>query len=70
MLVVISSFDKSSPTILVPPDTRSTIGTGYFESTDVRCTPRVIINESQYFSNGAIVFFGASSFSVGPKKYP
>ena len=46
-LVVISSFDRSSPIMLGPPDTRNTIGTGYEASTDVRCTPRVTINESQ-----------------------
>ena len=28
MLVVISSFDKSSPMMLEPPETRRTIGTG------------------------------------------
>ena len=46
-LVVISSFDKSSPTILVPPDTRKTIGVDDLALTDVRCTPRVTISESQ-----------------------
>ena len=43
----ISSFDKSSPTILVPPDTRKTIGVDDLALTDVRCTPRVTISESQ-----------------------
>ena len=36
MLVVISSLERSSPIILGPPETRNTIGTGYFASTDVR----------------------------------
>ena len=70
MPVVISSLERSSPIILGPPDTRNTIGTGYFASTDVRWTPRVTINESQCLSNVAIVFLGTSNFSVGPKKYP
>ncbi len=64
-LVVISSFERSSPIMLEPPDTRSTIGTGKFGSTDVLTIPLVTINESQYFSKGLIVRFGTSSFSVG-----
>ncbi len=67
---MISSFDKSSPIILEPPETRKTIGTLVEVGTEVRCTPRVSINESQYFSSGSITFFGFSNFSVGPKKYP
>ena len=47
MLTVICSFDKSSPIILEPPETLSTIGTEDFGSTDVLCTPRVRIIESQ-----------------------
>ena len=47
ILTVISSFDKSVPIILEPPDTRKTIGIGNFGLTDVRCTPLVNINESQ-----------------------
>ena len=35
-LVVISSLERSSPTILGPPDTRNTIGIGYVASTDER----------------------------------
>ena len=70
MLTVICSFDKSSPIILEPPDTLKTIGTEDFGSIDVRCTPLVSIIESQYLSNGAVVFLGTSNFSVGPKKYP
>ena len=70
MLTVISSLDKSSPIILEPPDTLKTIGTGYFGSTEVLCTPLVSINESQYLSIGVIVFLGISNFSVGPRKYP
>jgi hypothetical protein len=70
MLTVISSFDRSSPIMLEPPDTRNTIGTLVDVGTDVLCTPLVSIRESQYFNNGAITFFGFSSFSVGPKKYP
>ena len=67
-----TSIDPKSsvPIILEPPDTRRTIGTGNFELIDVRSTPLVSINESQYPSNGGIVFFGISNFSVGPRKYP
>src|SRR5574338_1157598 len=65
-LVVIFSLERSSPIILEPPETRSTIGTGKFGSTEVLTTPRVTINESQYLIKGEIVLFGTSSFSVGP----
>src|SRR5206468_12534709 len=68
--VVIVSFERSSPKILVPPDTRSTIGIFDSESTHVLKTPLVSINESACFSSGLIVFFGSSNLSVGPKKYP
>ena len=67
---VISSWDKSSPIILEPPDTLKTIGVSDFGSTEVLWTPLVSIKESQYFSKGAITFFGFSNFSVGPRKYP
>ena len=70
ILVIISSSERSSPITLGPPDTRKTIGVEELASTDVRNTPRVTIKESQCGSNGAIVFLGTSSFSVGPRKYP
>ena len=35
MVTVISSWDKSSPIMLAPPDTRKTIGTEVFASTEV-----------------------------------
>jgi hypothetical protein len=44
--VVILSFERSSPTILLPPETRNTIGTSVLGFTDVRRTPLVSINES------------------------
>src|SRR6476469_8210118 len=68
--VVIVSFERSSPKILVPPETRSTIGIFDSGSTQVRKIPLVNIKESAYFSNGSMVFFGSSNLSVGPKKYP
>ena len=68
METVMSSWDRSSPIILEPPETLRTIGTLVVSGTDVRWTPRVSINESQYFSKGEMTFFGFSSFSVGPKK--
>ncbi len=67
-LVVISSLDRSSPMMLAPPDTRSTIGTGKFGSTELLTTPLVTIKESQYLIIGEIVLLGTSSFSVGPRK--
>jgi len=58
MLVVISSLERSSPMMLAPPDTLSTIGTGKFGSTELLTTPRVTISESQCLRIGAIVLFG------------
>ena len=69
-LVTISSCERSSPIILLPPDTRKTIGTRCFGSTHERCMPRVSMSESQYFTSGSTVFLGFSNFSVGPRKYP
>ena len=65
---VMSSWDKSSPIIVDPPDTRKTIGVSEVGDTDVLWTPRVTIKESQYFRIGAITFLGFSNFSVGPRK--
>jgi hypothetical protein len=70
MDVVIVSLDKSSPTILDPPETRSTIGVLLSAETDDRSTPLVSINESAKFKSGLIVSLGFSNFSVGPRKYP
>ena len=70
MLTVMSSRDRSSPIMLVPPDTRSTMGVPVEVETDVRSTPRVSMSESQYFSSGAMVLRGSSNLSVGPRKYP
>jgi hypothetical protein len=53
--VVIVSFDKSSPTILVAPDTLRTIGTLVLGFTDVRKTHLVSISESANDSSGFIV---------------
>ena len=67
---VIVSLDNASPTILVPPETRKTIGTSVLGDTDVRRTPLVIIRESICDNRGFMVFLGTSNPSVGPKKYP
>jgi hypothetical protein len=68
--VVIVSLDKSSPIILLPPETRKTIGTLMLGLTDVRKIPLVIIKESAKGKRGFIVVLGTSNPSVGPKKYP
>ena len=65
---VISSWDKSSPIILEPPDTLNTIGVSDVAGTDVLWTPLVTIKESQYFRRGVTTLFGSSNFSVGPRK--
>jgi hypothetical protein len=44
--VVIVSFERSSPSILLPPETLSTIGILVFELTEVLSTPLVSIRES------------------------
>jgi hypothetical protein len=67
---VIVSLDKSSPTILLPPETLKTIGTSVLGFTEVRKTPLVTIKESAYDKSGLIVLLGTSNPSVGPKKYP
>src|SRR4029078_8713220 len=68
--VVIVSFERSSPKMLAPPETRRTIGTVVFGSTDVLNTPRVNIKESAKGKIGLMVSLGISSLSVGPRKYP
>ena len=65
---VIVSFDRSSPTMLVPPETRSTIGTSVVGSTDVLWTPLVSMRESASGKSGAMVLLGTSRRSVGPRK--
>jgi hypothetical protein len=62
------SFDRSSPIIVEPPDTLSTIGVSIVGFTHVLRIPLVSIIESTYFASGPIVLDGDSSFSVGPKK--
>ncbi len=44
--VVMVSLLRVSPTMLVPPDTRSTTGPSHSGGTEVRSTPRVIISAS------------------------
>ncbi len=68
--VVIVSFERSSPNMLVPPETRKTIGTLDSGVTHLLNTPLVSIKESANLKSGLIVFSGFSNFSVGPKKYP
>jgi hypothetical protein len=68
--VVIVSFERSSPIILLAPETRNTIGMLLFGFTDVRKIPLVSIKESAYDKSGFIVLLGTSNRSVGPKKYP
>ena len=54
--------------MLVPPETRSTIGTSTRGSTEERSTPRVSISVSAYGASGAIVAAGDSRPEVGPRK--
>jgi hypothetical protein len=61
-------LERSSPTILVPPETLNTNGVLISGLTEVRKTPRVTIRESAYGKSGLIVLLGTLRPSVGPRK--
>ena len=67
MDTVMSSLE-SSFRILVPPETRSTMGLSALGSTEVRSTPRVNMIESAWGNRGSMVFRGSSKPLVGPRK--
>ena len=56
-----SSLDKSSPTTLLPPETRKIIGFSTAGSIQFRRTPRVIISASAYGIKGFTVSPGAAA---------
>src|SRR3990172_5850307 len=70
MDVVMPSFAKSFPTMLVPPDTLRIIGTALSGGTHERKTPLVTNKASLLGSKGLMVSPGFSNFDVGPRKYP
>ena len=68
MVVTMASSDSDGPTMLVPPETRSTTERGRAGSTLDRSSPRVAMRASAWGSSGATADRGDRIPLIGPRK--